>query len=95
MLLHDHGLPVSDIALFEINDAFAAQALANAKGLGVPEDKMNVCGGGIALGHPIGASGARVLVTLLHQLVRTGGTRGICSLCLGGGNAVTMLLERD
>ena len=94
-ILRTHGLTVPDIDIFEINEAFAAQALANAKGLGIPEEKMNICGGGIALGHPIGASGARVLVTLLHQMIRTGGKRGICSLCLGGGNAVTMLLERD
>ncbi|MAJ47130.1 MAG: acetyl-CoA acetyltransferase [Planctomycetes bacterium TMED75] len=94
-LMADHGLSVDDVDLFEINEAFAAQALANAKGLGVSEDKMNICGGGIALGHPIGASGARVLVTLIHQLIRTGGKRGICSLCLGGGNAVSMLIERD
>jgi acetyl-CoA C-acetyltransferase len=94
-LMADHGLTVADVDLFEINEAFAAQVLANAKGLGVPEDKLNVTGGGIAMGHPIGASGARVLVTLLHQLERTGGTRGICSLCLGGGNAVSMLIERD
>ena len=94
-ILHTHGLTVSDIDLFEINEAFAAQALANAKGLGVHEDRMNICGGGIALGHPIGASGARVLVTLLHQMIRTDAKRGICSLCLGGGNAVTMMLERD
>ena len=94
-LMADHDLSVGDVDLFEINEAFAAQALANAKGLGVPEDKLNICGGGIALGHPIGASGARVLVTLVHQLIRTGGKRGICSLCLGGGNAVSMLIERD
>jgi acetyl-CoA C-acetyltransferase len=94
-LLETHGLGVDDIDLFEINEAFAAQVLADAKGLGVPEDKLNIAGGGIALGHPIGASGARVLVTLIHQLERTGGTRGICSLCLGGGNAVSMLIERD
>ena len=94
-LMADHGITVDDVDLFEINEAFAAQVLANAKGLGVPEEKLNTTGGGIALGHPIGASGARVLVTLLHQLERTGGKRGICSLCLGGGNAVSMLIERD
>jgi acetyl-CoA C-acetyltransferase len=94
-LMSDHGLSVDDVDLFEINEAFAAQVLANAKGLGVPEDKLNTTGGGIALGHPIGASGARVLVTLIHQLRRTGGKRGICSLCLGGGNAVSMLVECD
>ena len=93
-LMAEHNLSVEDIDLFEINEAFAAQALANAKGLGVPEEKLNIAGGGIALGHPIGASGARVLVTLIHQLHRTGGRKGICSLCLGGGNAVSMLIER-
>ncbi len=92
-LLKKNGLTVADIDLFEINEAFAAQVLADIKHLGVPEDKLNVCGGGIALGHPIGASGARVLVTLIHQLKRTGGKRGIASLCLGGGNAVSMLVE--
>jgi acetyl-CoA acetyltransferase len=59
----------------------------------VPMDKVNVCGGGIALGHPIGASGARVLTTLVHQMKRTGAKRGVVSLCLGGGNAVSMLIE--
>ena len=92
-LLDKNGLSVDDIDLFEINEAFAAQVLADIKHLGVPEAKLNICGGGIALGHPIGASGARVLVTLLHQLKRTGGKRGIVSLCLGGGNAVSMLVE--
>jgi acetyl-CoA C-acetyltransferase len=67
--------------------------LADTKPLGIPQSKLNVCGGGVALGHPIGASGARVLVTLVHQLHRTGGKRGICSLCLGGGNAVSMMVE--
>jgi len=92
-LLERNGLAVGDIDLFEINEAFAAQVLADIKHLGVPEDRLNVCGGGIALGHPIGASGARVLTTLIHQLRRTGGKRGIASLCLGGGNAVSMLIE--
>lgn len=88
------GLTVKDIDLFEVNEAFAAQVLADTKPLGISQDRLNICGGGVALGHPIGASGARVLVTLVHQLRRTGGRRGICSLCLGGGNAVTMLVER-
>jgi len=88
------GLTVKDIDLFEVNEAFAAQVLADTKPLGISQDRLNICGGGVALGHPIGASGARVLVTLVHQLRRTGGRRGICSLCLGGGNAVTMLIER-
>ena len=93
-LLAKTGLKVSDIDLWEINEAFAAQVLADAKPLGIPMDKLNVCGGGVALGHPIGASGARVLVTLVHQLARTGGKRGLCTLCLGGGNAVSMIVER-
>ena len=92
-ILAKNNLTVADIDLFEINEAFAAQVLADIKPLSIPESKLNICGGGIALGHPIGASGARVLVTLVHQLKRTGGKRGICSLCLGGGNAVTMLVE--
>ena len=93
-ILKDHSLTVADIDLFEINEAFAAQALTNINYAKIPLDKVNVGGGGIALGHPIGASGARVLVTLVHHLMRTGSKRGICSLCLGGGNAVTMLIER-
>jgi acetyl-CoA C-acetyltransferase len=92
-ILAKSGLTVADIDLFEINEAFAGQVLVDIKPLGIPESKLNICGGGVALGHPIGASGARVLVTLIHQLKRTGGKRGICSLCLGGGNAVTMLVE--
>lgn len=93
-LLKRNNLKVSDIDLFELNEAFAAQVLANIGELSIPEDKLNITGGGIALGHPIGASGARVLTTLLHQLIRTGGQRGIASLCLGGGNSVNMLVER-
>lgn len=88
------GLGVGDVDLFEINEAFAAQMLADLKALEIPEDKVNVCGGGIAIGHPIGASGARVLVTLVHQLKRLNLKRGVASLCLGGGNAVAMLIER-
>jgi acetyl-CoA C-acetyltransferase len=92
-LLKKAGMSVKDIDLFEINEAFAAQVLADIKPLGITEDKLNIGGGGIALGHPIGASGARVLVSLVHHLHRTGGKRGVCSLCLGGGNAVSMLVE--
>ena len=92
-LLARHELTVDDIDLFELNEAFAAQALANIGELGISEDKVNICGGGMALGHPIGASGARVLTTLVHQMRRTGAKRGVTSLCLGGGNAVSMLIE--
>ncbi|MCL4220669.1 MAG: thiolase family protein [Phycisphaerales bacterium] len=87
------GLTTDDIDLFEINEAFAAQVLCNVKELKLDIGKVNVCGGGIALGHPIGASGARVLVTLLHQLRRLGARRGVAALCLGGGNAVSMVVE--
>ncbi len=87
------GWSVDDVDLYEINEAFAAQVLCNIKELGISEDKLNITGGGVALGHPIGASGARVLVTLIHQLKRTGGTKGVAALCLGGGNAVAMCIE--
>jgi acetyl-CoA C-acetyltransferase len=92
------NLAAKDIDLFEINEAFAAQVLCNLKGLksaghDIPESKVNITGGGVALGHPIGASGARVLTTLIHQLKRTGGKRGVAALCLGGGNAVAMVIE--
>lgn len=91
-------LNAKDIDLFEINEAFAAQVLCNLKGLKdagqeIPESKLNIAGGGIALGHPIGGSGARVLTTLIHQLHRTGGKRGVAALCLGGGNSVAMVIE--
>lgn len=88
------GVGVDGIDLFEINEAFAAQVLCNLKGLEVSEEKVNVAGGGVALGHPIGASGARVLVTLLHQMERVGAKRGLAGLCLGGGNSVAMVVER-
>jgi len=88
------GLTVGDVDLFELNEAFAAQAVCNIRGLGIPEEKVNVCGGGVAIGHPIGASGARVLVTLIHQMHRLNAERGVASLCLGGGNAVAMLIEK-
>lgn len=87
------GLSIDDIDLFEINEAFAAQVLCNVKELQLDPNKVNVCGGGIALGHPIGASGARVLVTLLYQMERLGAKRGVAALCLGGGNAVSMVVE--
>lgn len=87
------GLKMSDIDLFELNEAFAAQVLQNIKAGQIPEEKVNICGGAIAIGHPIGGSGARCLVTLIHQLHRTGGKRGVVALCLGGGNAVAMVVE--
>lgn len=86
-------LKLDDIDLVELNEAFAAQCLACMKPLGLDLARVNVHGGAIALGHPIGASGARVLVTLLHALVERGLSRGLASLCLGGGNAVAMIVE--
>jgi acetyl-CoA C-acetyltransferase len=93
MALDKAGLGVRDIDLFELNEAFAAQMCACTRELELPEEKVNVNGGAVALGHPIGASGARVLVTLLHALKRRGLKRGVASLCLGGGNAVAMVVE--
>jgi acetyl-CoA C-acetyltransferase len=92
-VLKKAGWSASEVDLYEINEAFAAQVLCNIKEVGISEDKLNICGGGVALGHPIGASGARVLVTLLHQLKRTGGKKGVAALCLGGGNSVAMAVE--
>ena len=88
-------LAIGDIDLFELNEAFAAQMLACNQDLKIDEAKLNVHGGAIALGHPIGASGTRVLVTLLHALERRNLRRGLASLCLGGGNAVAMIVERS
>ena len=87
-------LQARDIDLFELNEAFAAQMVACANELDIDPAKINVHGGAIALGHPIGASGARVLVTLLSALEQRGLKRGLASLCLGGGNAVAMIVER-
>ncbi len=94
MVLEKAKLRLMDIDLFELNEAFAAQMLACGKELGLDEAKVNVHGGAIALGHPIGASGARVLVTLTHALARHSRRYGLASLCLGGGNAVAMVIER-
>jgi len=88
------GWGLSDIDLFELNEAFAAQILACTSALKLPPEKLNVRGGAIALGHPIGASGARLLVTLLYALAEKKLKRGLAALCLGGGNAVAMVVER-
>jgi acetyl-CoA C-acetyltransferase len=93
-VLDKAGLRLEDIDLFEINEAFAAQMLACIRQLDLDPARVNVHGGAIALGHPIGASGARVLVTLLHALEQHNQRRGLASLCLGGGNAVAMIVER-
>jgi acetyl-CoA C-acetyltransferase len=88
------GWKLADVDLFELNEAFAAQMLACGKELGLDEAKVNVNGGATALGHPIGASGARLLTTLLYAMQARGARRGVASLCLGGGNAVAMAVER-
>ncbi|MBE2210139.1 MAG: thiolase family protein [Xanthomonadaceae bacterium] len=84
---------VEDVDLFEINEAFSCVAMAPMTDLGIPHDKLNVNGGAVALGHPIGCSGARLLVTLLHALQARGGKRGVASLCIGGGEATAMAVE--
>ncbi len=88
------GWTAADVDLVELNEAFAAQAVAVTRELGLDPSRVNVQGGAVALGHPIGASGARVLTTLLYALRRTGGRRGIATLCLGGGNGVALAVER-
>ena len=88
------GWQASDVDLFELNEAFAAQACAVNQELGIDASKVNVNGGAIALGHPIGASGCRVLVTLLHEMKRSGAKKGVAALCIGGGMGVSMALER-
>jgi acetyl-CoA C-acetyltransferase len=92
-LLDRLGAALDDFDLIEINEAFAAQVLADGNALGFDWEKVNVNGGAIALGHPIGASGARVLTTLLYELRRRGGRRGLATLCLGGGGAVALAVE--
>jgi len=92
-LLDKTGWKVEDVDLFEINEAFAVVAMAAMKELNLPHDKVNVHGGATALGHPIGASGARILVTLIGALKQRGGKRGIASLCIGGGEATAMAIE--
>jgi acetyl-CoA C-acetyltransferase len=87
-------LRVEDVDLFEVNEAFSAVPMAVMKELGIPHEKMNVHGGAVALGHPIGASGARVLVTLLSAMKRRGAKTGIAALCIGGGESVALAVQR-
>src|SRR5437588_2329710 len=88
------GWKNEDVDLYELNEAFSAQALAVMRELGLDPNKVNVNGGAVAIGHPIGASGARVLVTLIYEMIRRNVHRGVATLCLGGGNAVAMAVER-
>jgi acetyl-CoA C-acetyltransferase len=93
-LLEKTGMSIGDFDLIEINEAFAAQVLADGRELGFDWDRVNVNGGAVALGHPIGASGARIATTLLYELRRRGGRYGLATLCLGGGGSVAMAFER-
>jgi acetyl-CoA C-acetyltransferase len=93
--LEKAGWKVRDLDLVESNEAFAAQSLAVIKDLKIPKEKVNVNGGAIALGHPIGASGTRILVTLLHEMIKRNSKKGLATLCIGGGMGIAMCLERN
>jgi acetyl-CoA C-acetyltransferase len=93
-LLERQGLGVDDVDVFEVNEAFAAQALAVSRDLGLPADRTNPNGSGIALGHPIGATGCVITVKALHELARIGGRRALVTMCIGGGQGITALFER-
>ena len=88
------GWNVKDVDLFEINEAFAAQSIAVVKTLSIPDEKINVNGGAIALGHPIGASGTRILVTLIHEMIKRDVKKGLATLCIGGGMGIAICVER-
>ncbi len=88
------GWSIKDVDLFEINEAFAAQSIAVIRTLAIPEEKVNVNGGAIALGHPIGASGTRILVTLIHEMIKRDVKKGLATLCIGGGMGIAMCVER-
>jgi acetyl-CoA C-acetyltransferase len=94
-LLEKNGLKIDQIDLFEVNEAFAAQYLAVERLLGLPREKTNVNGSGIALGHPVGCTGTRIVVTLLYEMIRRDLKRGIATLCGMGGVATALLIERD
>ena len=88
------GWNIKDVDLFEINEAFAAQSIAVIRELRIDQKKVNVNGGAIALGHPIGASGARILVTLIHELIRRNKNKGCATLCIGGGMGIALCIEK-
>ena len=93
-LLKTMKLRIDDIDLFEHNEAFSSASAAVIKGLNIPRDQFNVHGGAVALGHPIGNSGSRILITLMYAMKKYKKTRGLATICLGGGNAVSMIIER-
>ena len=92
-VLERAGWGMEEVDLFELNEAFAVQALAVTRELGIGLERVNVNGGAVAIGHPIGASGARVLVTLIHEMIRGDAKKGVAALCLGGGNSVALAVE--
>jgi acetyl-CoA C-acetyltransferase len=94
-VLERAGWTIDDVDLFELNEAFAVQAIGVTRELGISLEKVNVNGGAVAIGHPIGASGARVLVTLIHEMMRRDAKKGVAALCLGGGNSVALAVERE
>lgn len=94
-VLKKAGWEINDVDLFELNEAFAVQSHICMEKLGIPKEKINVSGGSIALGHPIGASGARILVTLVHNLERLNKQKGVASLCIGGGMGIAIAVERE
>ena len=89
------GWEIEDIDLFEINEAFAAQSIAVIRELKIPKENVNVNGGAIALGHPIGASGTRIVVTLIHELIRQNKAKGCATLCIGGGMGIAICIEKN
>ena len=93
--LNKAGWNIDDVDLFEINEAFAAQSIAVIKELKIPKEIVNVNGGAIALGHPIGASGTRILVTLIHEMIKQNKSKGCAALCIGGGMGIAMCVERN
>ena len=95
LALKKAGWQISDVDLFEINEAFASQSIAVIKDLKIPKETVNVNGGAIALGHPIGASGARILVTLIHEMIKQNKSKGCATLCIGGGMGIAMCIERN
>ena len=95
LALKKAGWQINDVDLFEINEAFASQSIAVIKDLKISKEIVNVNGGAIALGHPIGASGARILVTLIHEMIKQNKSKGCATLCIGGGMGIAMCIERD
>ena len=93
--LEKAGWNIKDLDLVESNEAFAAQSIAVIKDLKIPIEKVNVNGGAIALGHPIGASGTRIVVTLIHEMIKRNSKKGLATLCIGGGMGIAMCIERD